>query len=235
MIRALVARASRALPRTDSRKKARLTPKHSLQMNRHRKLRSQPCHRPDHREVLHGSNPILVRASEQQWRLLKAVSDENQQHKSRPINPSTSQVVKRVPDVIAENKDWVVNTWLQRVKTNPELMSLKVSDAERRDHVPDLLDDAIADACDLPTSVEQRQKAAERHGTLRYHQGYSIAMLILEAQILQRVLAECIRHNVHRIALETLTPDITKLWDTITSELRESANAYMNQREWRRP
>jgi len=56
----------------------------------------------------------------------------------------------------------------------------------------------------------------------------------LEAQMLQRVLAECIRDNVHQVPLETLTPDITKLWDTITTELRESANAYMNQREWGR-
>jgi hypothetical protein len=160
------------------------------------------------------------------------VSDENQHRQSRRLDPSTS--VKRVPDVIAENKDWVVNAWLQRVKANPELMNLKMSDEERKDHVPNLLDDAIAEAGDRPIRVEERQKAAERHGTLRYHQGYTIAMLILEAQMLQRVLAECIRDNVHQVALETLTPDITKLWDTITSELRESANAYMNQREWGR-
>lgn len=160
------------------------------------------------------------------------MSDENQHRQSRPIDPSTS--VKRVPDVIAENRDWVVNAWLQRVKANPELMNLKMSDEERKDHVPNLLDDAIADARDRPIRVQERQKAAERHGTLRYHQGYTIAMLILEAQMLQRVLAECIRDNVHQVPLETLTPDITKLWDAITSELRESANAYMNQREWGR-
>ena len=160
------------------------------------------------------------------------MSDENKERQSRQINPSISQGLQRVPDLIAENKDWVVNAWLQRVKSNPDLMHLKMSDAERRDHVPDLLDEAIARACDHPVRTEERQKAAERHGTLRYHQGYSIAMLILEAQLLQRVLAECVRDNVHRIELGALTADISKLWDTITSELRESANAYMKQAEW---
>ena len=160
------------------------------------------------------------------------MTDHKGQRQNDLSAPSTARRNKRVPDVIAENKDWVVSAWLQRVKTNPELMNLKMSDEERRDHIPHLLYNAIADACDRPRRVEERQKAAERHGTLRYHQGYSIAMLILEAQTLQRVLAECIRDNVHRIALETLTPDITKLWDTITTELKESANAYMNQREW---
>jgi len=113
-------------------------------------------------------------------------------------------------------------------------MRVEMSDAERKDHVPDLLDDAIADACDRPIRVEERQKAAERHGTLRYHQGYSIAMLILEAQLLQHVIAECIRDNVHGLEIKNLIPDIAKLSDTITTELRESARAYMNQREWGR-
>jgi hypothetical protein len=167
-----------------------------------------------------------------QWRLKKAVSDANKERQSHQTNPSNSQVLQRVPDLIAENKNWVMNAWLQRVKTHPDLMHLKVSDAERRDHVPDLLDEAIARACDHPVRTEERQRAAERHGTFRYHQGYSIAMLILEAQLLQRVLAECVRDHVHRIELGTLTADITKLWDTITSELRESANSYMKQGDW---
>jgi hypothetical protein len=137
-----------------------------------------------------------------------------------------------MPDVIADNKDWIVDQWLQRVNAKPELTHVSLSDAERRDHVPDLLDEAVANACGHRISVEARQRAAERHGTLRYHQGYSVPMLILEAQLLQDVIAECIRDNFLAIDLSNLIPDMAKTSDTITAELRESASAYMKQYEW---
>ncbi len=139
---------------------------------------------------------------------------------------------KRVPDVIAENKHWLVNTWLQRTKANAELAQVKLSDDERKDHVPDLLDEAIARACEYQVKLEERQRAAERHGTLRYHQRYSVAMLILEAQLLQDVVAECIRDHVNVIDLKNLMPDIARISGTITAELKEAATAYMNQYEW---
>jgi hypothetical protein len=107
-----------------------------------------------------------------------------------------------------------------------------MTDTDRKDHVPDLLEDAVARACDHAVKIEERQKAAERHGTIRYHQGYSIGMLVLEAQLLQRVIWDCIHENVRRLDLENLIPDLAALSDTVTTELRESTIAYMNQCEW---
>ena len=57
-------------------------------------------------------------------------------------------------------------------------------------------------------------------------------MLILEAQLLQDVIAECIRDNFQTIDLRNLIPDMAKTSDTIAAELRESASAYMKQYEW---
>lgn len=139
---------------------------------------------------------------------------------------------ERVPDVIKQNKDHLIGQWLQRVKVNPELTTVSLSDVERRDHVPDLLAAAIAQACGDPLSEEERLRAAEHHGTLRYHQGYSVAMLILEAQLLQDVIAECIRDHVDAIDLTHLIPDIAKISDAISSELRESSRTFMKQYEW---
>jgi hypothetical protein len=81
--------------------------------------------------------------------------------------------------------------------------------------------------------LEERQKAAERHGTLRYHQGYSIPMLILETYLLQDVITECIRNNFP-INLNSLVSDMAKISTTLAAELEESARAYMKQYEWHR-
>jgi hypothetical protein len=142
------------------------------------------------------------------------------------------QQLERVPDIIKRNRDQLVSQWLQRVNANPELVTVSLSDAERRDHVPELLNEAIAHACGDPIAEEDRLNAAEQHGTLRYHQGYSVAMLILEAQLLQDVIAECIRDHVFAIDLSQLIPDIVKIADTISAELRESSRSFMKHYEW---
>jgi hypothetical protein len=160
------------------------------------------------------------------------VTKENQTRQGDKPSGSAAVKRKRMPDVIAENKDWVVDQWLQRVNANAELNRVSLSGAERRDHIPGLLDEAVANACGHQIKLEERQRAAESHGTLRYHQGYSVPMLILEAQLLQDVIAECIRDNFLAIDLSNLIPDMAKTSDTITAELRESASAYMKQYDW---
>ncbi len=140
---------------------------------------------------------------------------------------------KRVPDVIEEQKDELIRQWLERVNQNPELMRVSLSEAERKDHVPDLLQEALARACGHRISAQERQRAAERHGTLRYHQGYSIPMLILEAQLLQDVIVNCIQDNFHSLELDNLVADTGRIADTIITELLESVRAYMSQYDWR--
>jgi hypothetical protein len=86
--------------------------------------------------------------------------------------------------VIEENKGVVIAHWLQQVMANDDLRRVKLSDADRIDHVPGLLDQAITHARNGFVSL-RRQNAADQHGTLRYHQRYMVAMLILEARLLQ--------------------------------------------------
>lgn len=56
------------------------------------------------------------------------------------------QKSRRVPDVIDEGKDWAIKHWLRRGQEHGELMSVKLSESERRDHVPGLLGEAVAHA-----------------------------------------------------------------------------------------
>jgi len=162
---------------------------------------------------------------------IKASANVTKETKSRS-EESASVNRRRAPDVIAAHKDWVVKRWLQRVNSEPELIRVNLSDAERQDHVPDLLDEIVAHACEYPIQIEQRQKAAERHGTLRYHQGYSVPMLILEAQLLHNSMAECVQLHFDEISTSTLVPDLTKMSDRNAHELMESTRTYIRQHDW---
>jgi DNA-binding response OmpR family regulator len=141
-----------------------------------------------------------------------------------------SAKTQRVPDAIEANNHWVIDQWLERVRTNAELMRVSLSDADRKDHVPALLDAAVAHVRDLATK-DGFPKAAERHGTLRYQQGYSIPMIILETRLLQDVIAEWILSNFLVMDLSNLISDMNKMSDTISTELQESTRAFMNQYE----
>ena len=121
---------------------------------------------------------------------------------------------KRVPDVIAEHKDWVVGAWLQRTKAHPELSIVKLSDEEERVTFLICSMRQWRVRVNIPSSW-MSGRGPQRHGTLRYHQRFSISMLILEAQILQEVVAECIRDHVNVIDIKKLMPDITKVSGTI--------------------
>jgi ActR/RegA family two-component response regulator len=153
----------------------------------------------------------------------------------QPHPPSVKP--KLVPDVIEENKDSVLYEWFKNVSTNPELMRVELSDTERRDHVPELLDEAVAAARGQSVGNE-RQTAAARHGTYRYQQGYSVPMLIWEARLLQHAIADCVRRNLLLIDMTHLVSGLTKMWDTIAAELQESARAFVREgaaRSMRRP
>jgi len=138
---------------------------------------------------------------------------------------------KRVPDIIESGKPWVVEQWLRRANACPELMRVNMSEAGRKDHVPALLEEAIAHARGDDVR-EERQKAAEQHGVLRYHQGYTVPMLILETRLLHEVISDCIRRDFLQIDLSNLVSDVARMLDTITKALGDSARAFMKQYEW---
>jgi YesN/AraC family two-component response regulator len=144
------------------------------------------------------------------------------------------QKTRRVPDVIEEHKDEVISQWLERVKANDELASLPLTDADRKDHVPGLLDEAVAHAFNRLTGIH-RQQAAEQHGTLRYHQGYTVPQLIAEARLLQNVISECVRRNFLVIDLSNLMADLTRMSDTVSRELELSVRAFSQQAGWNSP
>jgi hypothetical protein len=77
------------------------------------------------------------------------------------------------------------------------------------------------------------QQAAEQHGTLRYHQGYSVPLLMAEARLLQDVISACVRRNFSVIDLSNLVSHLIKMSDTVSMELKNSVRAFTNQQGWR--
>ena len=134
--------------------------------------------------------------------------------------------LKRLAEIVEQNRDCVIRDWLAEVKNDVELMAIPINDSERTDHLPRLLDEALSRARGADFTTEHA-RAAALHGATRRKQGYSIPLLIREAKILQVVIGNCIQDNLLEAKLSNLVPDMVGITETIQTELEASLRAYL--------
>jgi DNA-binding response OmpR family regulator len=126
----------------------------------------------------------------------------------------------------------VVADWLARAKTSSELNHLSLSDDERTGHLPKLVEDLVfrlskpsATAKDSDAAISE---AAIAHGTLRYQQGYTPAMLVHESRILQVTLFGTLQGNLSLLDFSLLLPDVMTIADEVDAQLTQTMDSYMN-------
>ncbi len=135
--------------------------------------------------------------------------------------------VKRVSEVLRDNKKQVVDDWLKLVMDDKDIGGIKISRVARVDHVPAILDSIcrrVDHAVEIPD--EASVKAAAQHGTLRFEQGYSIPQLVQEARMLQRVISNTLQAHLLVIDISMVIPDMVAIGEVLASQLEESIRAY---------
>src|SRR5919204_6651135 len=84
--------------------------------------------------------------------------------------PDQQILRQRLPQVIDANKQSIVEHWLQAVKQDPDIGSIAISDPERQEHLPHLLQVAMEVAEGKQLTAEDTN-AYVRHGVVRHRQG----------------------------------------------------------------
>ncbi len=134
---------------------------------------------------------------------------------------------RHVHEVLHENAKNIRDQWLANVRNTPELAAIPLSDDERTDHVPWILDELIERLqSDTKRTAEEAVVAAQAHGNKRYQQGYSIPQMLLEGRILQRAITSTIEANLLGIDVSTLVPDLVQIGESLASVLELSIRAY---------
>lgn len=148
------------------------------------------------------------------------------QSKLADRKPSHGVQPRRLPDIIEQHLNSIVEHWLAAVKKDEEIIAIPLSDEERQDHVPRLLRQALGRAHGRQPSGDDAG-AAQLHGALRRKQGYSVPLLVREAKILLREIADCVQENLLAIQVSYLIPDMVNVWETVVSELETSVKAFV--------
>ena len=136
---------------------------------------------------------------------------------------------KRLPDIIEQHLKSIVEHWLTSVKKDEEISAIPLSELERRDHVPRLLQQALERARGRQLTQEDTD-ASQLHGRMRRQQGYSIPLVVREAKILLRAIADCVQENLLAIQVSYLIPDMINVWETVATELEISVKSFVPAR-----
>ena len=144
--------------------------------------------------------------------------------------PKVPRPLQRVADIIHQNRDAIIAKWLEEVKQDPEIAAIDMSDSDRTDHLPRLLDESLNRARGGELTTDDARAAVE-HGSTRRKQRYSIPLLIREAKILQVAVGNCVQQKLLEVEVSHLVPDMVRIDETIQTELEASVRAFLGDQK----
>ena len=151
------------------------------------------------------------------------LSDPKVEHRIQP---------KRLTEIVSEHRKEITSEWLKLATDDLELGAIEISEVERTDHIPRVLDVALKICLGEALSPADRT-AARDHGLVRKKQGYTMPLLIRETRLLETVLYRCVQKNLLAVMISHLLTDLISVEQTLQILLEESASAFLEEKSAR--
>lgn len=155
--------------------------------------------------------------------LVKAINDRL----SLGAHPIQKKVA--VSTILEDETNATISHWLQCVEAEPEIVSVRLSPAERCEHLPALFHDLVVRLRHpLPLGTRAlKSPASEKHGRLRRQQGYTAAMMVEESRMLQVSIFHSLQQNLSRVDFSVLLVDVMAIADEVDSQLAQAMTSYI--------
>jgi hypothetical protein len=150
--------------------------------------------------------------------------------RARLVNRTKRRLLelRRAYTILQENKEEVIRRWLATMASDPDISAIKVNAKGRRNHVGELIDAIVNNSANPDDGIKRGTlKAAEIHGSLRFHQGYSLPLLVREARILQDTIGNLIQEHLLEVDISWLVPDLISIGHMIEQLLEEAIRAFL--------
>jgi len=140
-------------------------------------------------------------------------------------------------EILEQETDAAIALWLGRVEAEPEIITVRLSTAERCAHLPAIFHELVQRLRHpLPLGTRTRKSSASaRHGQLRREQGYTAAMMVEELRLLQAAIFEILRKNLERVNFSVLLVEVMATVDEIDSQLAQAMASYLSNSNARGP
>jgi hypothetical protein len=123
--------------------------------------------------------------------------------------------------------------WLRRADSEPDIMAIAMTPAERSAHLPEVLRDLVVRLRNpLPLGTPAlTSDAAHDHGLSRREQGYTPAMIVVESRMLQVSIFHTLQQNLERLDTNVLLTDVMAIADEVDSQLAQAMTSYAVEAE----
>jgi DNA-binding response OmpR family regulator len=140
--------------------------------------------------------------------------------------------IERVAAILERDSKRTIQGWLARVRLEPELMAISLSDEKRTGHLPKLMSELVHRLLN-PRSLGTKavSHAAVLHGKIRAAQGYSVSALVEESRILQVSIFETLQNNLCTVDFSLLLLDVMTIADEVDSQLKQTISSFMGSSE----
>jgi DNA-binding response OmpR family regulator len=140
----------------------------------------------------------------------------------------TPIVLKRLRQIILENRENIIADWLRMVEQVPEIARVPLTREQRVNQMPEVIEDLLRGCgSEQDTASDRALQAAAKHGIRRREQQYTIPMVLEEGRILHFVISDYMRRNLLLIDISLLIPDLNEVNDRIHQLVLESVKAYL--------
>ena len=144
----------------------------------------------------------------------------------REPKPMEINQTKRLSNILCDKRDEICQRIIVEMKGNPELAPLPLSDAQRLDHIRITLTELV-DELESPTQKAEPLPAAAKTGEERHEQQYPIALLAVNARLLQGVIYDIIHENLLSLNLSYLMPDLKRLNEILSLQAEEIIRKFL--------
>jgi CheY-like chemotaxis protein len=134
---------------------------------------------------------------------------------------------RRLSNILHDKCDEICQRIIVEMKGDPELAALPLSDEERLDHTRITLQELVNVLESPPPPKAAALPAAARTGEERHLQQYPIALLAVNARLLQGVIYEIINENLVSINLSYLMLDLKRLNEILSLQAEEIIRKFL--------
>ena len=152
---------------------------------------------------------------------------------------------ERLASLLRANKQLLIQNWLDSAEKDGLLRVVGMSENERLDHLPVLLDELIhileskihevgyasslvqQDLGPVLRHLQERTvRRAAQHGNMRKRQGYTLDMLFRESRLAQAVIFQMLYEHLLELEMSWVIPDLTVMSDVIGLLVAKSVETY---------
>jgi CheY-like chemotaxis protein len=147
--------------------------------------------------------------------------------------PTAATPQRLLADVLEQETETTIADWLQRVDSEPTVITVRLSPAERCQHLPQLFRDLVF-RLRFPLPLGTRalvSESAEEHGSRRRRQGYTAAMMVEESRMLQVSIFQMLQNNLTKVDFSLLLLGVMAIADEVDSQLAQQMSSYVAESE----